>query len=80
MPRPVPLQTMGVSKYQPHSVGEDNVFTGLCHSVNREVSGQRRGRQVRGNRGECLGVLVLPKLQVNSQKLRVQAPQNLEFE
>ena len=26
------------------------------------------------------GVLVLPKLQVNSQKLGVQAPQNLEFE
>ena len=26
------------------------------------------------------GVLVLPKLQVNSQKLGVQSPQNLEFE
>ena len=26
------------------------------------------------------GVLVLPKLQVNSQKLGVQALQNLEFE
>ena len=25
-------------------------------------------------------MLVLPKLQVNSQKLRVQAPQNFEFE
>ena len=26
------------------------------------------------------GVFVLPKFQVNSQKLEVQAPQNLEFE
>ena len=33
-----------------------------------------------GSTGGTWGVLVLLKFQVNSQKLGVQAPQNLEFE
>ena len=39
-----------------------------------------RREERRGEEQSLWGVLVLPKLQVNAQKLGVQAPHNLEFE